>query len=91
MMGFEGILPACGLSPQLSPTGGVSQLEQQVNLRSNMVLEQEEGFSQISLLGKDMRRTGNKLVMCHPYVEGTKMPVAHSVEIHRAWVLNKPG
>lgn len=91
MKGFEGILPACGVSSQLSSSGGVSQPEQQVNLRSNRVLEQEEGFSQISPPGKDMRRMGNKLVVCHPYVEGTKMPVAHSVAIHRDRVLNKPG
>ena len=90
-MGLGGIYQDVGHHHSCSPVEELHTPDQQVGLSCGRDLEWEEGLFQISLEGENVGRTGNKLVLCHTYVAGTKIPIVHSMEIHRAWGLNIPG
>lgn len=90
-MGLRGIYQDVEHHHTCPPAEELHAPDQWVGLSCGMDLQWEEGWSEISLEGEDVGRTGNKLVLCHTYVEGTKMPVVHSMEIHRVWELNIPG
>lgn len=79
-MGLGGIYQDVGHHHSCPPVEDRHAPDWQVCLSCGRDLERKKGLSQISLEGKNVGMTGNNLVLCRIYVEGTKMPIVHSME-----------